>query len=195
MRRTGATSRVRHGARAWDIVVATVAGLLCYLPLVTMATGDPRLAWQVARLPQGAVSATGTLVMALVVAPSLEEWVFRHVLWERLSGQARPATVAAICAVAFALCHASAALVTQALVLGALLGVVRLLRPGVWLCIAMHSGANAAPFVMSLLFPSVRHASPVWVIGCVLGVFVMLGILFQGGTAHTGNTANPRVPC
>lgn len=125
-----------------------VAGVLAAWPIHALATLQPRFPG--ASLPSAWPGQVAIAAVAFLVAPLVEEWCFREVLWSRVKPLCGSAHAVVATAVAFAVCHPTADAMTTSLVAGVGLGWVRARYDNLWPAVFAHAGLNAAPYLWGL---------------------------------------------
>jgi len=87
----------------------------------------------------------------IVLAPILEEWIFRGFLWYTLSNVFDEKIVLLLVSVIFAACHLDPTLVIGLLPISAYLGWLRMTTGGVKQSIAAHIAHNATGVLITIL--------------------------------------------
>jgi membrane protease YdiL (CAAX protease family) len=140
-----------------------LAACLAYLPLYALVVlaqswaltraGAPLPEQQAVRLLRdgGDLRVVAVLAaQAILLAPAVEELVFRALLMPALERWMRPGFAAAASSAAFSACHSDAVVVTPIFVLGCVLGYVYLRRRSLVTAVACHAAHNAL-FVVAIL--------------------------------------------
>lgn len=91
------------------------------------------------------------IVLAVLIAPVVEEVLFRGLILRGLLGRWRPAAAILLSAALFSLMHLNLAQIPVTFVLGAVLGWVYVRTRSLGLCIAGHAINNAAAFLIGPL--------------------------------------------
>ena len=105
----------------------------------------------------GSLGGTGPMAYGLVffsiivLAPILEEWIFRGFLWYTLSNVFDEKIVLLLVSVIFAACHLDPTLVIGLLPISAYLGWLRMTTGGVKQSIAAHIAHNATGVLITIL--------------------------------------------
>lgn len=144
-----------------------VPGIL-YLPLTLLVLGLGIVASEVDNLFRSVVPVPDFLVRALsgiagggaasivtvvVIAPLVEEMLFRGTMLRGFLGRYRPGTAVLVSALIFGLIHLNPYQFFSALVLGVVLGWIFLYTRSLWPCIFGHALFNGHAFVLATLLP------------------------------------------
>jgi membrane protease YdiL (CAAX protease family) len=109
----------------------------------------PMSAWQQARFDDMASHSLAALVSACILAPVLEEMLFRGIILRSFLRQYRPRKAILLSALLFGLAHLNVYQFVVASLLGLLLGWLYERSRSLWPCILLHASYNAS-IVLSL---------------------------------------------
>jgi CAAX protease family protein len=109
----------------------------------------PMSAWQQARFDDMASRSLAALVSACILAPVLEEMLFRGIILRSFLRQYRPRKAILLSALLFGLAHLNVYQFVVASLLGLLLGWLYERSRSLWPCILLHASYNAS-IVLSL---------------------------------------------
>ena len=189
---------VRIGRRSWDraapwvirgwrpLVAAAAAGLAIGGPTSMFAEQLDGLSWLSNDSLQGVGQALtqGDLLPRLmlmaavtILAPIVEELMFRGLLWDALSDHLPPAGVFALTSVAFAAYHFDPLHSLAVFPVGLLLGWLRWRTGGIVAPMLAHFANNAVALGSLLVLGPEAEASVAWAIGGTLVVLAALGAL------------------
>lgn len=128
-----------------------VLGLL--LELVGLGVKEQTSVLEIADEARGGGVQTEAIVLAvsaLLMAPVVEEWLFRRLLFVRVRALSGPKLAYGLSAVAFAAIHGNPAGIVIYLWLGVVFAAVLARTGRLWAAIAVHMGNNA--YVLAVLF-------------------------------------------
>ncbi len=139
----------RRSARPLAVCTAAAAGLVVgtlptwYVPLLRDWWGRPTVLEDLAGALQGGSPATAVLVFTIcVLAPVVEELVFRGYLWSVAENQAQPWLLLGLTTCFFALSHGELLHGLGVVPIGLFLGLLRMRTLSVLPCIAAHTANN-----------------------------------------------------
>lgn len=137
--------RRRRGVSAALFALGLLAGLTSYPAWVAgVAALGQALGGALPRPVPPGIASPLLGVATIVLAPVMEEWVYRERLLPALVGHLGPAPAVVASSAAFALPHLEPWAVLTTFLLGLVLGPVMLLSRAVALCIGIHAGLNLA---------------------------------------------------
>lgn len=156
------------------LTAASVAPGLYFVVIVVL--GLLPEAWTESYSEASAGIDSGTLIGVIsvaVVAPIVEEFIFRSLVMNRLS-RVMPGWLAVVLsAVAFGLCHGEAVWFAYAFVLGAVFGFMDLRAGSVWPSILGHVAFNAIGQIFTFI-PETEEGTEVVI---AMGVLLVVGII------------------
>jgi membrane protease YdiL (CAAX protease family) len=154
-------ARDRFSGRAIGLLalggIAGFAGYPAAIACFTASAGTAGWAALGAVAPETGGAARGAV--AILLAPVLEELLYREHLLLALRAAAGGCLAVPIASLLFALPHLAPPMVLASFFTGLVLGIARLLSGSIALCIGIHAGLNAAAFVCG--HPPLRWALPV----------------------------------
>ncbi len=113
------------------------------------------------------------LAVTLIVAPIVEEVVFRGVLISSLGKVITPIGALVVTSILFGVSHGNLVQGMYSLILGLILGFIRIRSKNLWNSILMHITFNASNIITAVFGISVTWMSP-WAIVLILTILVWL---------------------
>jgi membrane protease YdiL (CAAX protease family) len=176
-------ARNRYSGRAFVLLaLGALAGFTGYpaaIACFTASAGTAGWAALGSAAPETGGAAHGAV--AILLAPVLEELLYREHLLLALRAAATGGLAVPIASLLFALPHLAPPMVLASFFAGLVLGIARLLSGSVALCIGIHAGLNAAAFVCG--HPPLRWALPVgWSAALATAQLLWAGRLARNGS-------------
>lgn len=139
-------------AKTLHVVGAMIAGLVLNVVVGCVLEQLPLPSDMIQEYAEGMEELLGgsfvvVLFTVAIVAPFVEEFVFRGALLRALQNTLNTPVAVLLSSVLFAVAHVGPIQVTYAFVIGVLLCVVRLSSGSLWCSIAMHIAFNAANYI------------------------------------------------
>lgn len=114
-------------------------------------------------------------IAVALMAPFLEELIFRGMLFERLERKVKPLTMVLITSLIFGVIHFNIVQSTYATIIGIFLGYSLLFTNSLWVPILIHFGNNAFSVILGTVFASFFDANPV--VEMVLSIVMVVTVL------------------